>query len=130
MTKNTNTFQDLLDITDPKLHPIVKKLREIILEIHPDAYEIVQLGYRSITFAVGPKKMSDGHTYIITHKSWVNLGFYYGVKLNDKSNILEGTGKNMRHIKIHSIEEINSKEIKELIILAVEERIKYFNQYF
>lgn len=128
MTKNTNTFDDLLEITDANLRPIVNKLREVILEIHPDAYEIIQLGYRSITFAVGPKKMSDGHTYIIPHKSWVNLGFYFGANLNDKTNILEGSGKNMRHIKIHSLKEINSKEIKELITLAVEERRNQLNK--
>ena len=87
------TFDDLMVITEEHLRPIAIRLREIILDIDPDAYEVVRLGDKASTFGVGPKKMSEGYAYILPYKKWVNLGFYKGALLTDKSNLLEGTGK-------------------------------------
>lgn len=120
--KNTSTYSDLLEITPEELRPIAIRLREIILEIDPDACEVVRLGDKASTFGVGPKKMSEGYTYILPYKKWVNLGFYKGVDLDDPSGLLEGTGKNMRHVKIRSMEDAERPEILELIRAALTER--------
>lgn len=122
------TFEDLLGITEAKLQPIAIRLREIILELDSNACEVVRLGDKAATFGIGPKKMSEGYAYILPYKNWVNLGFYKGASLADKSALLEGTGKNMRHIKIHSIEDANKPEIKELLQLALKERKNAFNK--
>ena len=124
---SNSTFDDLLSITEEPLRPIVTSLRQVVLEIDLKACEVVRLGDRAITFGVGPKKMSEGYTYILPHKSWVNLGFYKGVSIADKSNTLEGTGKNMRHVKIRSFEDSNRSDIKDLIRHAVEERKQALN---
>ena len=116
------TFEDLLGITEKNLHPIVIRLKEIILNLDPDACEVVRLGDRAATFGIGPKKMTEGYAYILPHKNWVNLGFFRGALLSDKSNLMEGTGKNMRHVKIRSIDEANRPEVKELLQLALKER--------
>lgn len=117
------TFEDLLKITEKELHPIAIRLREIIFELDPNVYEVVRLGYKSSTFGVGPKKMIEGYAYILPYKSWVNLGFYKGALLASESDLLEGTGKNMRHVKVYSIEDADRPEIKELLKLALEERV-------
>ena len=52
----------------------------------------------------------------------MNLGFYKGAVLTDKHGLLEGTGKNMRHIKTYSIEDANRPEVEELLMFALEER--------
>jgi len=118
------TFEDLIKITEEHLQPIAMRLREVILDLNPDACEVVRLGDRASTFGVGPKKMSEGYAYILPHKKWVNLGFYKGALLLDKNNLLEGTGKKLRHIKIHTLEDANKLEIKELLKLALKERKK------
>ena len=122
------TFEDLLEITGEELRPVAIRLREIILELDPDACEVVRLGDKAATFGVGPKKMSEGYAYILPYKNWVNLGFYKGALLTDKSGLLEGTGKAMRHIKTHSIEDANRPEVKELLKLALEERKTALNK--
>jgi hypothetical protein len=66
--------------------------------------------------------MIEGYTYILPYKSWVNLGFYRGAILEDPNNLLEGTGKNMRHIKIRSLEEVEQEEIRQLVQAALAER--------
>lgn len=118
------TFEDLLEITKEHLRPMAEKLKETVLEIHPETCEVVRLGDKAATYGVGPKKMSEGYVYIMPHASWVNLGFYKGVALNDENGLLEGTGKNLRHIKVKTLEQAESPKVKELIVLAVEERKK------
>ena len=121
------SFDELLEITEPALRPIVNQLRKLILQIDPKAVEVVRLGDRAATFGVGPKKMSEGYVYVLPHKSWVNLGFYKGALLSSKSDLMEGTGKSLRHIKIRSLADSKKAEIKTLIKLAVEERKNHFN---
>jgi len=122
--KSTNQacFEDLLEITGESLRHLVITLRELIMSIHPNAIEVIRLGDRGVTFGVGPKKMSEGHTYIIPYSSHVNLGFYKGAILDDPKGLLEGTGKSLRHIKIRSKDELNNKEVQDLIKAAVKER--------
>ncbi len=119
---NFGTFEDLLLLTAEEFQPISSRLRELILEIHPDSVEVVRLGEKSATYGLGPKKMTEGYAYIMPHKNWINLGFFKGALLNDKDIVLEGGGKSLRHIKIHSIEEANREEIKLILQEALEER--------
>lgn len=116
------SFNDLLDITEEHLRPVLSILRRNILIIHPEAFEAVRMGDRAATYGLGPKKMIEGYAYIQPHKSWVNLGFFRGVSLEDKEKLLVGTGKKLRHIKIGTIEEADSMEVKKMIRLAVIER--------
>jgi hypothetical protein len=38
--------------------------------------------------------------YVAVFKSHTNVGFFYGAYLDDPTGLLEGTGKNMRHVKL------------------------------
>jgi hypothetical protein len=118
------TFEDLLELMVKELRTVAIRLREIIFELDPNVCEVVRLGEKAATYGVGPRKMSEGYAYILPYKNWMNLGFYYGALLVDKTELLEGTGKNMRHIKIHSLEDTVKPEIKELLQLALQERIE------
>ncbi len=117
-------FDDLVDMTERPLRPVIRRLREIIIEIDADACEVVRLGDRAATYGLGPKKMSEGYVYVLPHKSWVNLGFYKGADMKDPKNLLEGTGAKMRHVKIRSIEDANRPNIHALVKEALKERRK------
>ena len=116
------TFEDLLDITEESLRPVVTALREVIVEVDPNACEVVRLGDRAATYGVGPRKMLDGYTYILPHKRWVNLGFYQGVELADPEGLLEGTGAKMRHVKVRSVDEARQAAVRALVEGALEWR--------
>lgn len=116
------TFEELLQITEDSQKETAVRLRDIILSIHPDAVEVVRLGDRAATYGLGPKKMSEGYVYILPHTKWVNLGFYKGIDLPDPDGLLEGTGKKLRHIKIHSVADANNPKIHPLIEAALAER--------
>ena len=77
------TFDELLEITEESLRPIVGALREMVFEVDPNAFETVRLGDRAATYGIGPRKTIDGYAYVLPYKKWVSLGFYQGVQLAD-----------------------------------------------
>jgi len=116
------TFDELMDIAEPGMRPIARRLREIVVEVDPDTVEVVRLGDRAATYGVGPKKMSEGYAYILPHKNWVNLGFYMGAILPDPAGLMEGTGKKLRHVKVRSVGDAGRQEIHVLLEEALAER--------
>jgi hypothetical protein len=117
-------FDELLDLAEAPMRPVLKCLREIIKEIDPKAFEVVRLGERTATFGVGPSKMTEAYAYVMPHAKWVNLGFYKGTDLADPKKLLQGKGAKLRHIKIQSVAEANSADIRTMISGAFAERKK------
>lgn len=116
------TFDELMAETGGPLQPIARRLREIVLEIHPDAVEVVRLGDRAATYGLGPKKMSEGYCYVLPYTAWVNLGFFWGAQLPDPDGLLEGTGANLRHVKLRSLDAAGAPAVRVLVMAALEER--------
>ncbi len=58
-------------------------------------------------------KSDKDFAYLKTAKAYVTLGFFNFQKLNDKKNLLKGTGKDMRHIKLKSINDVDKKLLIE-----------------
>lgn len=125
-TARLGSFEDLLRElpanTAPHVIPTAKKLREVILDDFPEAIEVVRLDDKAAAYGLGPKKMSESHVYIMPKAKYVNLGFWHGVALPDPDRLLEGTGKKMRHVKIHSEADAEKTAIKVLVTAALEER--------
>jgi hypothetical protein len=116
------TFDELMADTEDAMRPIARRLRQAVLEIHPDAVEVVRLGDRAATYGLGPRKMSEGYCYVLPYRDWVNLGFFRGAELPDPAGRLEGTGAELRHVKVRSIEATEADEMRALIKAALEER--------
>jgi hypothetical protein len=72
--------------------------------------------------------MHDGHpvacvedvpfAYVDVFKSHTNVGFFYGAHLEDPAGLLEGGGKNMRHVKLKPRREVDSAALGALIHAA------------
>lgn len=116
------TFDELLSIATEPMRPVLQRLRAIIFEIDPNAFEVVRLGERSATFGVGPSKMTEAYAYVLPHAKWVNLGFYKGADLDDPDDLLEGAGAKLRHIKLNSVVAADQPNIRAMIKLALAER--------
>ena len=56
--------------------------------------------------------------YVNVFKSHTNVGFFYGAHLDDPAGLLEGTGKNMRHVKLKPGHEFDSVVLGNLIDAA------------
>ena len=56
--------------------------------------------------------------YLKTAKAYVTLGFFQFQNLNDPDGLLEGTGKDMRHIKIKKQGDIKPALLQEWFTVA------------
>jgi hypothetical protein len=56
--------------------------------------------------------------YVNSFKSHVNVGFFYGATLDDPATLLEGSGKRMRHVKLHPGRALNVAALSALIEAA------------
>jgi hypothetical protein len=53
--------------------------------------------------------------YVNAFKSHVNVGFFYGATLADPDELLEGSGKRMRHVKLKPGRPFNAAALADLI---------------
>jgi hypothetical protein len=60
----------------------------------------------------------DPFCFYMLGKNHVTFGFHYGTSLDDPEGLLEGTGKNLRHVKLRSMEDLEKKGLKDLVLAA------------
>ncbi len=103
--KIDNFIQDTLFIDEEK-GEILISLRKMVLEIKPDAKE--EIKYGGLVFIIDTKLICG----IFIRKNHISVEFSLGAMIPDPDNILEGTGKQRRHIKIFLFEDIKNKKVE------------------
>ncbi|UCB59556.1 MAG: DUF1801 domain-containing protein [Thermoplasmatales archaeon] len=88
---------------------IIQKVRNIFLKTLPSCKE---------KSAWGVIALEEGKFYIAAMKNRVNIGFAINGLSKEEIGLFEGSGKTMRHIKIHSLEDIDEKKPVKLIKLV------------
>ena len=116
------TFEQVLNGSSSQVREIAERLRALIVEVYPEVVEVPWPKQKIAGYGVGPKKMSEHLCYIGAFKAHVNLGFYYGAVLPDPEGLMDGTGKNLRHIKITRVEAADQPAVRDLLEAALEER--------
>jgi hypothetical protein len=116
------TFDEAISEASAQVQEIARRLRELIVDVYPDVVEVPWPKQRIIGYGVGPKKMSEHFCYIAAYKKHVNLGFYRGAALPDPEELMEGTGKELRHVKVRDVVEVQQPAIRQLVQLSLEER--------
>lgn len=85
---------------------ICLKLREIIFSQIPNVQEEMKWGVPAY---------AGGKLYIVALKDHVNLGFSLKDLPEKKRNILEGSGKTMRHLKFYSLADVDELLIQDYL---------------
>lgn len=116
------TFEEMVSSCTPPIQEIARRLRALVQEIDPDVVEVIWLRQQIAGYGVGPKKMSEHYTYIAPQSAHVNLGFYYGAHLPDPEGRMGGSGRNMRHVKVRSLDDAADPALKALVAAALQER--------
>lgn len=88
---------------------ILLKVREIFLKTLTDCKEKMTWGV--VVFG-------DNKFYIASMKTRVHVGFSINGLNKEEIGLFEGSGKTMRHIKIHSLEDIDEIKLVKLIKLV------------
>jgi len=93
---------------------ILLKVREIFLKTLPNCEEKKTWG----VVVFGNDKF-----YIGSIKNRVHVGFAINGLDKEEIDLFDGSGKTMRHIKIHSLEDIDEKKLVKLIKLVDQKSI-------
>jgi hypothetical protein len=105
--------EELLTKQPAEIQQLVEQLRSLLRTLLPGAVETQR---RPIVFGFGrSKRMSDLLFAVLPHREHVNLEFADGAKLPDPEHLLEGTGKNIRHIKLRSPEDVERPSVQALV---------------
>jgi hypothetical protein len=101
---------------DKYIEKQVSPQKEILLEIRRILH--TTLSGLDEKMRWGVPTFASGKFYIVALKDHVNLGFAITGLSKDDIKLFEGTGKTMRHIKIHSLEDIDENKLVDLIGLV------------
>ena len=80
---------------------------------------------RIASYGIGPKKMSEHYAYIGVQRAHVNFGFYHGASLEDSTHLLEGSGKELRHVKVTDPAAVKNPAFGTLLRQAIAERRRH-----
>ena len=108
--------EGFLSSYDPKVQDLARGLRSLVRRLAPEAEEKLHRPWKTIAYGRTKKFCA-----VSPHKSWVNLQFHSGSNLADASELLEGTGKSMRHVKVSSPRDVKRKALAKLIREAAEQ---------
>jgi hypothetical protein len=101
---------------DREVQKLALSLRTLVLEELAPCHENIYDAYSAVAMGYGPTlRLSDGILHIAVYAKGVNLGFNQGATLPDPARILEGAGKQIRHIKIRSTEDLLRPEVRSYI---------------
>ncbi len=113
-------FLSPLKLYDAQLIEDFLALRKMIYSIYPQSNELLYHTHALTSVFTPTLRMSDGFCHIPIYSTYFNLGFNKGTLLKDPDELLQGTGKLIRHIPIKSAKDFDNKKVKNLIQEAVD----------
>lgn len=96
---------------------IVDNLSEMIVTLAPDANLRQMYGGTVIELETGNPKSRIGGFYVYTDH--VSFEFAKGVQFDDPDLMLEGNGKFRRHLKLRSVQDIQTRACKQFLGQAI-----------
>ena len=117
-SSNMTTKKDLAEINeyletkDVRLQEVIRRLRILMKKLISDMTEGVN------PWGVPTFYVNDQMCYYRVGLRHITFGFFLGTSLDDRKGLLEGTGKNLRHIKLRTIDDLSKDGLKELILDA------------
>src|SRR5436305_1946554 len=101
---------------DREIRNLSVELRALVLEEMAPCYEIIYDAYSAVAIGYGTSdRLRDGVFHIAVYSNHVNLGFNDGGSLDDPKGILQGSGKQIRHITIETAEDLERPELRTYI---------------
>ncbi len=97
-------FLEEIGMFDEEKLNILLKLREIVFEEFPDVQE--KMMYGGIMFSI-----DADFGGIFVSKKHISFEFSKGYRFSDPEELLEGTGKFRRHLKIRSLSDVEAKNV-------------------
>ena len=114
--KTYASFDDYLRDQAPKNQTIIRALRKFVRQREPKLTEAVKWGNGCWLGQTHPV------AYVYSADGYVQFGFFRGSSLKDPHGLLDGTGRYVRHIKVHTRAEIDERAFGALLRQAARAR--------
>ncbi len=109
-----------LSAYDKPVQDLALAMREIMIEEATSAIETIYDAYSAVAMGYSfTGRLKDQFCHLAVYTGHVNLGFDHGVHLPDPRNVLEGTGKNTRHIRIDPGADLAQPWLRRYIRMAI-----------
>jgi hypothetical protein len=99
-------------VDNPELRKVVLGLRSFVKGTVPGTKETVN------AWGIPTFEAKSPFCFYMVGKNHVTFGFHYGTSLEDPQGLLEGSGKNIRHVKLRAVEDLERKGLKGLVLTA------------
>ena len=97
---------------NPELRKVAQALRSFVKGIVPGVKETVN------AWGVPTFEAPDPFCFYMAGKNHVTFGLHFATSLPDPQALLEGTGKNIRHVKLRTVADLEQKGLQELVLAA------------
>ena len=102
---------------DPAIRELALEAREVVLRVlAPSNESILDVYVLAMNYGFS-ERMKD--QVVGVYAKHINLGFYWGAQMDDPEGVLEGSGKQLRHIKIRSQADLGTPVIRDYLRRAV-----------
>jgi hypothetical protein len=113
-------FDKFLQLKDQECIDLFIDLRNFVLELYPDANELVYHTHGLTGVFSISEKLSDAFYLIPKYTKHLNFGFNKGTILDDPKELLQGTGKLIRHIQVSSTRTYRNVAVQRLLQSAID----------
>jgi hypothetical protein len=97
---------------NPELEKVVKALRSYVKKVLPSTRITIN------AWGIPTFEADAPFCFYMVGKRHVTFGFHFGAGLSDPGGLLEGTGRNLRHVKLRTVEDLKRPGFRELILDA------------
>ena len=105
----------------PEVRTQLQSARTHLRKLFPRGYELVYDNYNALVFGFSPaERSSEAFLSVAGYPRWVNLFFLRGVDLKDPERLLQGSGSQVRSIRLESAGQLLEPAVQALIAQAIE----------
>ncbi|HEX8842773.1 MAG TPA: hypothetical protein VF757_10805 [Sphingomicrobium sp.] len=114
-------LDSFIDKFTPEVATLTRELLRKMKRRVPGATIMVYDNYNALAIGFGPtEKASQAVLSLAVMPRWVTLCFLYGVGLPDPHGILNGSGTQVRHVRLHTAEAFDDPRVQDLIDAALD----------
>jgi Domain of unknown function (DU1801) len=117
MTRPPGELLEFLHRYPPAIQSLTLGARQLLHQELAPCHEYI-FNMRStlvLAYSSTGKVIADGVCNITVWTRHVTLVFVRGIDLEDPAHLLQGAGKAMRHVRLHSLEDLGRREIRALL---------------
>jgi hypothetical protein len=104
----------------PEIAAQLQEAREHLASHFPRGFELVYDNYNALVFGFGPsERAGDAILSVAGYPKWVTLFFLKGKQLHDPESVLQGSGAQVRSVRLSPPSLLHGRAVQALIRAAI-----------